>query len=150
MSEETLELFQNREYKEISKKHLYNIISFLLKEGIEFSIIAYSKFIEFNPKIPKEIMEFDEITMFAIANYTFESATIDRDFLYFEAGFGIENYGSNLKVPLEAIIQVIVDESVVAINYYEPKETIQEKNSMEALLNNPENLKLLKRKKGKK
>ena len=69
----------------------------------------------------------------------------------FEAGFGLENYGSHLTIPLEAIAQIIVNEDILSISYYKPKkEQPKELNSMDILLNNPENLKLLKKKKGNK
>jgi len=140
-------LYEKKSYKELSKKNIYNTIEFLLKEGVEFSIIAYTNFIDFNPEIPKEIIEFEEITMFMIAGYSFESAVLNRDSFSFEAGFGEQNYGAILTIPLEAIVQIRVDEDLLVVNYYEPKEEPKLENSMNILLNNPENQKLLKKKK---
>ena len=136
-----MKLFQSNEYKSVAIKNNYNIIEFLLKENIEFIIIAHTNVIEFNPPIPKEVIEFDEIVRFDIAGYSFESATLNRDSLIFEAGFGAQNYGSILTIPLEAIYQIAVGETLLSINYYKPKKI----NSMEILLNNPENKKLLKK-----
>ena len=143
------ELFQSAEYKELSKKNIYSTIELLLKKGIEFSIISYTKATNFNPPIPKEIIEFDEIAMFIIADYSFESSSLDKDTFSFEAGFGVENYGSVLTMPLEAIVQIAIGEELLLINHYEPKEEniVQESSSMDILLNNPENLKLINRKK---
>jgi len=101
MSKE-ISIYDKTSYKEMIQKNIYNTIEFLLKEGIEFSIICYTNFIEFNPSIPSEIIEFNEITLFAIAGYSYESSTITKTNFTFEAGFGEQNYGSYLKVPLEA------------------------------------------------
>jgi len=146
MSKE-ISIYDKTSYKEMIQKNIYNTIEFLLKEGIEFSIICYTNFIEFNPSIPSEIIEFNEITLFAIAGYSYESSTITKTNFTFEAGFGEQNYGSYLKVPLEAIMQIVVNEDVLLLNYYEPKEEPEIANSMDILLNNPENLKLIKKRK---
>ena len=145
------DFFQSKEYKELAKKNIYATLELLLKKGIEFSIISYTKVIDFNPPIPKEIIEFDEIAMFIIAGYSYESSSLDKNSFSFEAGFGTENYGSVLTMPLEAIVQISIGEELLLINHYEPKEQVvrQETSSMDILLNNPENLKLIKRKKKK-
>ena len=143
------EFFQSKEYKELSKKNIHDTLELLLKRGMEFSIISYTNIIDFNPAIPNEIIEFDEIAMFIIAGYSFESSTLNKDTFSFEAGFGVENYGSILSIPLEAIVQIAIGEELLLINHYEPKEVIPEEvnNSIDILLNNPENLKLIKRNK---
>ena len=89
-----------------------------------------------------------------IANYSFETASVEEGYLSFEAGFGSENIGALVQVPLSAIRQIYVDEYPILINVApytkEEKEEVQvneEENSMNALLNNPENAKLLKKKK---
>ncbi len=142
------EIFQSKAYKELIKKNNYNTIEFLLKENLEFMVLCYTKPIYFNPPVPEDIILFDEIAMFIISGYTFETASIDKDYFYFEAGFGSENYGSVLTVPLEAVGQIVYSEDILTISHYEPKnQNEKELNSMEILLQNPENLKLLKRKK---
>ncbi|NPA28059.1 MAG: hypothetical protein GXN91_03310 [Epsilonproteobacteria bacterium] len=151
--EERVELnkiFKSKAYEELVKKNNYNTIEFLLREGIEFSIVAYTNVIDFEPPIPKEIIEFDKLALFLIANYTFESAKIDEDNFYIEAGFGVENFGSFLTIPLEAIHQILIKDTILTISYFEPinkKEILEKLDSMSILLNNPENLKLLKKKK---
>ncbi|MDQ7061205.1 MAG: hypothetical protein Q9M43_08725 [Sulfurimonas sp.] len=90
---------------------------------------------------------------FFLAGYTFETARIENDCLIFEAGFGADNFGSLVTVPLLSIMQVIVDETPVMINlatYEKNMEVTQEldegglENSMASFLNNPENSKFLK------
>ncbi len=141
--------FQSKAYIELVKKNSYNTIETLLKEGIDFAIVCYTDPIEFSPPVPETVIKFDKLAMFIITGYTFESAYADKNFFYFEAGFGTENFGSFLKIPLEAITQILLNEDIITINYYEYKEKKEPKelNSMEILLQNPENLKLLKKKK---
>jgi len=141
-----MDIFEKESYKEVVIKNNYNIIDFLLKEHVEFAILTYTNVIKFNPPIPKEIIEFEKQALFAIAAYTLDSAYLEGKNFIFEAGFGQENFGSTLIVPLEAIYQIVVEDIIVAISYYEPKVI----NSMEILLNNPENLKLIKRRKSNK
>ncbi len=143
------EFFQSKEYKELAKKNIHSTLELLFKKGIEFSIIAYTKAIEFNPPIPKEILKFDEIAMFIIAGYSYESSSLNQESFSFEAGFGVENFGSILTIPLEGIVQIAIGEELLLINHHEPKIENQEPEvtSMDILLNNPENLKLIKRKK---
>ena len=146
-----LNLFQTDEYKNLSKKNIYNTIEYLLKEGIEFNIVVYVDFIEFTPEVPKSIIDFEELSLFIISAYSFESASLDKDYLYFEAGFGAENFGSFLKVPLQAIAQIAIEVTLILINYYKPKkEKFQLDRSMDILLNNPENQKFLNKKSNKK
>jgi hypothetical protein len=144
-----MEFFEKKSYKELVVKNCYNTLDFLLKEGLDFSIATYTNVIKCNPEIPKDIIEFDESALFVIANYTKESSLLTKEYFSFEAGFGEENFGSTITIPLEAIMQIIVDEEILHISYYEPKVPV-EKNSMEMLLNNPENQKLLKKKLAKK
>jgi hypothetical protein len=74
--------------------------------------------------------------------------------LVFEAGFGAENFGSVVTVPLLSILQVIVDETPLLINLASyKKETKVTKtadeggveNSMASFLSNPENSKFIKK-----
>lgn len=96
------------------------------------------------------------MTLFFLAGYTFESARIENDCLVFEAGFGAENFGSIVTVPLLSIVQIIVDEQPVLINlakYEKKEEKVPEKelddkgveNSMNIFLSNPENSKFIKK-----
>ncbi|HFQ60695.1 MAG TPA: hypothetical protein ENK39_00150, partial [Epsilonproteobacteria bacterium] len=123
----------------------------------DFSIACEVKYITFMPELPTNLKEtFHETVLFVLSGYTFESAGLDADYLTFEAGFGEENFGSTVSVPLLAIQQLFVGDNPIILNLAKPmseiekqKEThsLSKKSSMEALLNNPENKKLLKNKK---
>jgi hypothetical protein len=135
-------IYKRLEYKELAIKNNYNTLEFLLNSSSEFSIVCYTDVVEFNPPVPSSIIEFDNLTLFNIANYTLESASLDEKSFTIETGFGAQNFGSLLTIPLEAIYQIIYKNDLLCINYYKPKVP---KSSMEIFLNNPENLKLLRK-----
>ena len=133
------------------KRHVKSVLEILLKKGTNFSILTNLAEIDFEPALPEEIrITFKPITMFVLAGYTFESCIVDEWGVSFEAGFGHENFGSLVCVPLLSVLQVIVDETPILINLSVDVEEKQKptskgvKRSMEALLSNPENEKLLK------
>ncbi|PHS34441.1 MAG: hypothetical protein COA92_00675 [Sulfurovum sp.] len=149
----TINLFQTAEYKELITDHILKTIAYLFEKQQEFSIACEIKHIQFSPVLPQEIQEsFDEVVLFILSGYTYETAKMGDGYISFEAGFGTDNFGSTVSIPLLAIKQMFVGENPIVINlaeHSENKTTAQnaKKISMESLLNNPENKKLLKRKK---
>ena len=142
--------FQSDEYRTIQREHLMKTIGFLLEQGLDFAVAAEVEYLDFEPELPESIAgRFQPISLFVLTGYTFESSSVDEEALRFEAGFGEENYGAWVTIPLLAIKQVIVGEQVLVLNIAEPAPKIPAPDpsvSMEALLKNPENLKLLKKK----
>ena len=156
----TINLFQTAEYRALMREHILKTITYLFDKEAEFALACEIKHLDFNPPLPKEIMEnFQDTVLFILSGYTFETATVNEHFLTFEAGFGEENFGSHVTVPLLAIRQIFVGENPIVINMAQPEPKMEKtaakrdprlapkKSSMEALLNNPENKKLLKKKK---
>jgi len=145
----SLTLLDRDEFREIMRKHIYNVIEEILKSGEEFAIAVEVEHITFDPPLPQEIVSsFGEIALFGLTGYTYTTITMDRDSIRFEAGFGVENIGSFVTVPLLAIRDVIIDDIVVAVNmakYREKVDDIEIEKSMNAFLSNPENEKLLKK-----
>ena len=145
-----LELFHTDEYKSLIKDHLFNTVAFLLDSDIEFAIAVEMRHVSFEPILPSYISSgFNAVSIFVMAGHTLDSAYLEEDDLFFEAGFGEEGIGSTLRVPLLSIKQILVDDYPIAINISEPKRKAakpKQNNSMEALLSNPENKKLLKSK----
>ena len=146
----SIENLETREFKELMKEHISNTIEFMFNNNQEFGIACDIKVVHFNPELPSKINKsLPEITLFMLGNYSFESASLDSDYLSFEAGFGNENFGALVQVPLLAIKQLFVGEYPVLMNiatYKKEREKKAEVDSMSALLNNPENAKLLKKK----
>ena len=105
------------EFREIKVKHAKEILSFLLREQEEFDLLCVTKEISFNPTLPQHISSaFGDILLFALANYTLQSTKIVGENLKFEAGFGEENFGSIVTVPIEYIIQITKNETPLFVN----------------------------------
>ncbi len=146
----TINLFQTPEYKALMQEHIEKTISYLFNKDQEFAIACEIKYVSFTPELPADIKDtFKETVMFILSGYTYESSKLEDGYFYFEAGFGNDNFGSTVTVPLLAIKQLFVEDHPIVLNLAEPKtkKKTSNKSSMEALLNNPENKKLLKKKK---
>ncbi|MDF1878746.1 hypothetical protein JHD46_03730 [Sulfurimonas sp. SAG-AH-194-C20] len=145
-------------FARIMQKNIQDVIIHFFEREQNFGILCKIEEVDFNPSLPDSInSEFRPLTLFFLAGYTFDTARIEDDTLIFEAGFGSDNYGSVVSVPLLSIMQVIIDETPVLINlsvYKEKEDAVKEikqsddkgvKNSMASFLNNPENSKFLKK-----
>ena len=142
-------------FAQIMKKSIEDVVIHFFEREQNFGILCKIEEVDFNPPLPEDInSEFRPLTLFFLAGYTFETAKIEEGYLVFEAGFGSDNIGSIVTVPLLSIMQVIVDETPIFINLSvykekeikeEVKDTVGVKNSMASFLNNPENSKFLKK-----
>jgi len=148
-------VLEDRNFAKVMQKNIQNLIIYLFEKDKNFGILCKIEHIAFEPPLPKEIIEeFRSMTLFFLAGYTFDTAAIVGDNLVFEAGFGSDNFGSIVTVPLLSIVQVIVDETPLLINLanYKKEKTAVKKadeggveNSMASFLSNPENSKFLKK-----
>ncbi len=152
----TINLLQTPEYRTLIQSHILETIKFLFNKNQEFALACEVKYITFTPELPSEIKDsFDDTVLFILSGFTFESAQLDEEYFSFEAGFGSDNFGSTVSLPLLAIKQIFLGDNPIVINLANPviesekkKEgSASKKSSMEALLKNPENKKLLKNKK---
>jgi len=142
-------------FSSLMKKSIEDMIIYFFEKEQNFGILCKIEDVYFDPELPQEInAEFRPMTLFFLAGYTFETAQIVEDSLVFEAGFGSENFGSVVSVPILSIMQVIVDETPVLINIAKNikengvKEVVNNEgveNSMASFLSNPENSKFLKK-----
>jgi hypothetical protein len=85
-----------------------------------------------------------KFSLFILSNYTYTTVEIDDDYLTFEAGFGNENFGSVVKIPLFAIFQIVVEESILYLNSVATVEKfnkITKRSSFDVFKNNPNNKK---------
>ena len=150
------DLIGDKKFNQLLKTHCYEILKHLITKKINFSVICKIDCVKFEPQLPKEISStFGELTVFILAGYTFESLELDENNLYFEAGFGKENIGSFVSVPLDCIVQVVLSNDeirsdfCVYINLLASFMKKDEENdgissSMKALLSNPKNQKYKK------
>ncbi len=152
-----INILNDDDFVALMQRHIEEILIYLFEHDQNFGILCKIEHLSFEPELPEHIRsEFRPMTLFYLAGYTYDSARIEDNRLIFEAGFGPENIGSFVTVPLPSIIQIIIDETPIFINhavYKEPVETPKEpapggiENSMAALMSNPENQKFLKKKK---
>ena len=148
----SMKKLENVQYKELMKEHIYATVEYMFDKDQEFGVACETSNVSFEPDLPQDLKEsLPEVTLFMLANYSFETATIDTQYISFEAGFGVDNFGALVHIPLLAVKQIFVDEYPILINVATMDEENVEKttkpiDSMAALLNNPENAKLLKKK----
>ena len=145
----SLDIFHEDRYKLLTEEYLSESIAFLLDHNKEFAVACDMRHVSFDPELPRELRaQMDDVSLFVVGGYTFETARVFDNELIFEAGFGEEAFGSLLSIPLLAIKQIFVDQYPIAINITEPmrkKSTQATERSISALLNNPENQRLLKK-----
>lgn len=147
-------VIEDKDFAELMKKNIEELMVHLFKKEQNFGILCKIDDISFDPSLPSEIKtEFRPMTLFFLAGYTFDTARIIDNDLVFEAGFGSDNFGSVVSVPLLSIMQIIVDETPLLINLATHKKETKEvkkvdesgvENSMSSFLSNPENSKFLK------
>lgn len=139
------DIIENDEYKDLVESQIKETILFLLEKNQEFSITANIEPITFNPELPNVIKnQMHKFSLFILSNYTYTTIQIDDEYMSFEAGFGNENFGSVVKIPLHAIFQIVVDESILYINSVATVEKFNKdlkKNSFNVFKSNPNNKK---------
>ncbi|UFS63001.1 hypothetical protein LOH54_02485 [Sulfurimonas sp. HSL-3221] len=151
-----INILNDEKFVDLMQRHVEELMLYLFEHDQSFGILCKIEHLSFEPELPEHITEsFRPMTLFYLAGYTFDSARIDGNRLIFEAGFGPENIGSFVTVPLPSIMQIIIDETPIFINHAVYKEGEEEmeavddggiENSMAAFLSNPENEKFLKKK----
>ncbi len=149
-------IIEDKEYRNLIQEQIRDIIDYLIVNNEEFSITANIKGVVFSPEIPETIAKsFANFTMFTLSNYTYSTIQVTDDTISFEAGFGEENFGALVTIPLYAIFQLVVNDSILCINptatveKYFLKENLdnsndgQQKRSRSAFSMNPKNKDLI-------
>ena len=138
-------IIEDEEYKNLIENQIKETVFFLLEKNQEFSITANIESVTFAPELPSVIRnQMHKFSLFTLSNYTYTTVQIDDDYMSFEAGFGNENFGSVVKIPLHAIFQIVVDESILYINSVATVEKFNKdlkKNSFNIFKSNPNNKK---------
>jgi len=139
------DIIENVTYKDLVSKQIVETINYLLEKDQEFSITANLEPIEFNPELPESIKsQLTKYSLFTLSNYTYTTILMTEDYLSFEAGFGSENFGSTVKVPIHSIFQIVVDESILYLNSVATVDKFNKntkQNSLNVFKNNPNNKK---------
>ncbi len=142
-------IINNDEYRALSKKQIKEVIQLLLKNNQEFAVTANVKGISFEPPLPTSILDkLSTFSLFVLSNYTYSTIQLNNDYLTFEAGFGKENFGAQVKIPLLAVFQIIIGESILYINSIATSDNFVQKEelvkkSIDVFKNNPKNKKLI-------
>ncbi|MEA3371915.1 MAG: hypothetical protein U9Q40_11305 [Campylobacterota bacterium] len=148
-------IIEDKDFALLMQKNIQDLIIHFFQREQNFGILCKIEEAMFEPSLPESIeSEFRPLTLFFLAGYTFETARIEDGLLIFEAGFGSDNFGSVVSVPILSIMQVILDETPVMINLsiYREKKAVKKEadgngveNSMASFLSNPENSKFIKK-----
>ncbi len=150
-----IDIIKDTGFVSLMDKHIEEVLLYLFEQNQNFGILCKIDHVTFAPPLPEHICnEFRQMTLFFLAGYTFESARLEAGYLSFEAGFGSENIGSVVTLPLLGVMQIIVDETPIFVNLASVKEIKKEEepstptginNSMASFLSNPENQKFIKK-----
>ncbi|NPA29500.1 MAG: hypothetical protein GXO33_04875 [Epsilonproteobacteria bacterium] len=150
-----IDMIKEPRFQEMMEVHIKEVFDYLLAYDQPFGLLCNLEYVTFDPPLPEEIAQgLREVTLFMIAGYTLESFEYDGHTLSFEAGFGPQNFGSVVAMPILAVLQLTVEETPILLNMARPfppdYTTNREKesgikNSLESFLNNPENRKFLKK-----
>lgn len=139
------DIIEDIEYKKLVEMQVKETIIFLLNKDQEFSITANIESATFTPELPESIKkQMNKFSLFILSNYTYSTVQVNDYHLSFEAGFGSENFGSVVKIPLHSVFQIVVDESILYINSVATVEKFNKdlkKNSFNVFKNNPNNKK---------
>lgn len=131
-------VIEDDNFKDLMKSQIRNMVDFLLGKDSEFAITVNVNSATFNPELPSSIKsKLSKFSLFVLANYTYSTIKIDKDFISFEAGFGSENFGSTVTIPLESVFQIVIDDSILLIN---PVATVEKFNEGKASLNKSMNI----------
>lgn len=144
------EILDDEKFSLLMKMHIYECIDYLLQNNRAFSVMANLDLVKFEPELPSEISSHfrPPVVVFTLDGYTFESAKLSQDMLSFEAGFGADDFASFVSFPLGAIVQILIENSPILINFSIHKEK-QEPNKMEKsmsmFMSNPKNREFFKK-----
>jgi len=74
-----LKNIETQEFRKIMQEHIVKTITYLLSVNQEFAIACEIAAVHFDPVLPTDLQDsLNEITLFMIANYSFETATIEE------------------------------------------------------------------------
>ncbi len=142
------EVIESVDFKNFMIKQIREMINYLLDRSSEFAITVNINGATFNPNLPTSIeKKLSKFSLFVLSNYTYTTIKIDDEIISFEAGFGSENFGSTVTIPLESIFQIVIEDSILLIN---PVATVEKFNtntkaslhkSLNVFKNNPNNKK---------
>lgn len=150
-------LFFNKKLRKAMEKNCENTIEFLVGENIDFFITVEKDVVEYNPNLPSNILpDNNDFVIFHVINYGLENIHFENNNVVVEMGFGSENFGSTLTIPLWSIFQINIGNhiqkepmfiNILGIKATSIKENIKLKNGVDKskniFMNNPANKDLI-------
>ncbi|MDR1911035.1 MAG: hypothetical protein LBQ52_01645, partial [Helicobacteraceae bacterium] len=112
-------IFKDEEFSSMIADHGADILDFLIESGESFGVLCNINEVVFDPPLPDNLAQaFKPLTIFVLTDYTLNSAELDEEALWlsFEAGFGAENFPSVVNIPTSAIIQILLEDTVIFLN----------------------------------
>lgn len=97
------------ELKILKLNHGKEILRILTSSQIPFRVVSINKGISYNPSLPPEIssqLDQQEVLIFEFANYTLQNAHLEGESLVFETGFGPQNFGAVVTIPVWRIATI--------------------------------------------
>ena len=143
-------IIEDTNYKNLVASQIKTTIEFLLEKNEEFAITVNVKAATFNPELPDVVYDkLAKFSLFVLSNYTYSTIKLDNNTISFEAGFGSENFGSVVTIPLHSVFQIVVDESILFVNSVATVEKFNDNatlvnRSLNAFKSNPDNKKFMK------
>lgn len=147
------ELLNDDKFGLLMQNHARDVLEYLISFNIPFLIVANKNLISYNPDLSSETkanISSGEFTIFTLANFTLESAILNRNTLSFHASFTRDDKeGTIVEVPLGAIFEICLKDYPIFINraiYKSRDKTIQNQisDSLRVFLSNPENQEFFK------
>ncbi|ARE80737.1 hypothetical protein [Campylobacter helveticus] len=137
-------ILKNEKFVTLMGEHCFEVLKRLQEEKVEFSVVANMQFVKFDPELPEELsLKNNPFVMFALAGYTFESMELNKERLYFHAGFGADDFATYVSVDLGAITQIQIENTIIFVNfsiYKGKKDEENVKNSKNIFLKNNKDL----------
>ena len=141
-------ILEDISFVNLMQKHCYELISNLIEQNVEFSIVCNTQFVDFDPELPKDLdVKQNPYALFALGGYTFESIELTKEYILFHAGFGSDDFDSFVKVDLGAITQIQVENSILFVNFsiYKRKNDKNLEKAKNIFLKNPKNRDIFKK-----
>ena len=112
-------ILENEKFIRAEIEHIRATLELFFELGENFGVVCRTSEVKFDPELPSNISASfakKAVIFFELENYTLSSADIDKDDLKFEAGFGNEDFASEVCIPLYAIIELVQNNAPVVAN----------------------------------